>query len=170
MSDKTQAPAGDAAPAAAKKPKKKLFAILGIVALVLVVGGGATFWMMRKPAEAAAAEHPEEKPVDLAKAGIVKFEPFVVNLADPGAKRFLRVSVGIILPEAEEAKHIEESEVLRMQLRSDILDLLTTQTSDHIVTPEGKAELKKQILEKAHATLAPAEAHDVIFSDFVVQY
>ena len=173
MSDKTDKPAADGAGAAAKpanarKGKGKLFAILAVVVLVLAGGGGTAFWMMRTPAEAAEAEHTEE--IDLSKAGIVKFEPFIVNLADPGAKRFLRVSVGIILREAEEAKHIEESEVLRMQLRSEIIDLLTTQTSDHIVTAEGKAALKQEILERAHHTLAPAQAHDVIFSDFVVQY
>lgn len=170
MSDKTETPADNAAAKPAAKGKGKLFAILGVLVLVLVGGGGAAFWLMRTPAEAKEAEKPQEKAVDLTKAGIVKFEPFIVNLADPGAKRFLRVSVAIIVAEAEAAKHIEESEVLRMQLRSQILDLLTTQTSDHVVTAEGKTELKTAILEKAHETLAPAEVHDVIFSDFVVQY
>jgi flagellar FliL protein len=172
MSDKTEKPAAEGADAAAKpakatKGKGKLFAILGVVVLVLAGGGGTAFWMTRTPAEAAEAEHAE---VDLAHAGIIKFEPFIVNLADPGAKRFLRVSIGIIVPSEEVAKEIEHGEVLRMQLRSEIIDLLTTQTSEHVVTPEGKTALKKEILERAHHTLAPHAAHDVIFSDFVVQY
>ena len=173
MSDKTETPAAEGAdaakPAKAKKGKGKLFAILGVVVLVLAGGGGTAFWMMRAPAEAAEAE-PAEAHVDLAHAGIIKFEPFIVNLADPGAKRFLRVSIAIIVPSEDVAKEIEHGEVLRMQLRSEILDLLTTQTSEQIVTPDGKAALKKAILEKAHHTFAPHEAHDVIFSDFVVQY
>ena len=175
MSDKTEKPAAEGADAAAKpatanKGKGKLFTILGVVVLVLAGGGGTAFWMMRAPAEAAEAVEAEHAAVDLAHAGIIKFEPFIVNLADPGAKRFLRVSIGIIVPSEEVAKEIEHGEVLRMQLRSEIIDLLTTQTSEHIVTPEGKTALKKEILERAHHTLAPHEAHDVIFSDFVVQY
>ena len=166
----TQTPPANAAPA--KKSRGKLLLILGVVVLLLAGGGGAAFWWLRAPAEAADAEaagHVEKK-LDLAAAGIVSFEPFIVNLADPGAKRFLRINVRLLVPSAEEAKHIQESEVLLTQLRSDILELLTAQTSERIVSAEGKAELKKAIIEHAHATVAPAEIADVLFSDFVVQY
>jgi flagellar FliL protein len=171
MSDKPDAAAPDAA-AAPKKKSKKLLVILSAVFVVLLGGGAAAYFVLRAPAEAGEAKDgkKEQKPLDLAAAGIVNFEPFIVNLADANAKRFLRINVRLIVGEAEEAEHIQKSEVLLMRLRSDILDLLTEQTSDHIATAEGKAELKKAIAERAHATVAPAEVADVLFSDFVVQY
>jgi flagellar protein FliL len=172
MSEQTEekaTPAADAAAAPPKTGRGKLFLILGVVVVLLAGGGGAAFWWLRAPAEAAEAEHAPKK-LDLATAGIVNFEPFIVNLADPGAKRFLRINVRLLVPNAEEAAHIQESPVILMRLRSDILELLTAQTSEHIVSAEGKAELKKLIVEKAHDTVAPAEVVDVLFSDFVVQY
>jgi flagellar FliL protein len=158
--------------AAPKKKSRKLLVILSAVFVVLLGGGAAAYFALRAPAETADAKSDKKaaKPLDLAAAGIVNFEPFIVNLADANAKRFLRINVRLIVGEAEEAEHIQKSEVLLMRLRSDILDLLTEQTSDRVATAEGKAELKKAIAERAHATVAPAEVADVLFSDFVVQY
>jgi flagellar FliL protein len=161
------APTPEPTAAPKKGSKSKLFVIVGGVAVVLLGGGGAAFWMMRKPAEAKAVEAPKKKPD---ANGIVTFEPFVVNLADPGAQHFLRINVRLVVGEAEEAEKIQKSEVQLMRLRSDILELLTTETSEHIVTPEGKTELKKKINERAHHIVEPTEVADVLFSDFVVQY
>ena len=141
--------------------------IIGAV-VVLLGGGGGAFWMMRKPAEAKEVEEPKKE--THAGTGILSFEPFVVNLADPGAQHFLRINVRLIVKDEEEAKHIEHSEAMVMRLRSDILELLTTQTSEHITAPEGKAELRKEIGERASHILEPIEVDDVLFSDFVVQF
>lgn len=160
---------------AKKGGKGKLFLIIGLVVVLLGGGGAAAYFTMRKPAADAEGDHKEGKKEHAeeekkAGSGIVSFEPFVVNLADKNAARFLRINVRLIVGEEEEAKHIQESEVQVMRLRSAILDLLTAQTSEHIVTPEGKAALKKEIAEQATHILEHAEVSDVLFSDFVVQY
>lgn len=166
MSEPSEAPA-----AAPKKKKGKLFMILGVV-LVLLGGGGAAAYftlLQPKPAEGeeAAVEHKEPK--HDAK-GIINFEPFVVNLADPGGRRFLRINVRLLVPEEEEAKHVEESQVVLMRLRAAILELLTAQTSDGIASIDGKSALKASIVEHTRPILEPTEVSDVLFSDFVVQY
>jgi flagellar FliL protein len=160
---------GEPSEAPRKKSRAKLFVILAVVLVLLGGGGAGAFFMLRKPpaTEAAAA------PADAAKPeanGIVTFEPFIVNLADPGKRRFLRINVRLLVGEAEEAEHIQKSEVLQMRLRADILELLTEQTSESVTTAEGKAELKKTIAERAHHILEKTEIADVLFSDFVVQY
>jgi flagellar FliL protein len=154
---------------AGKKGKGKLFVILGVVFILLLGGGAGAFFMLRKPADPNA---PDAKK-DAAKkeaTGIVNFEPFVVNLADEGKRRFLRINVRLIVENEEEAEHITKSEVIHTRLRADILDLLTQQTSDHITTADGKAALKKEISERAHHILHETEVADVLFSDLVVQY
>jgi len=170
MADKDKEPAADpaAAPAKKKSSKGKFIIILGV--LVLLGGGGAAaFFAFRKPAESAAGDTTPKKPTK-APTGIISFEPFVVNLADPGAQHFLRISVRLIVAAEEEAKKIEESQVQLMRLRSGIVDLLTSQTSEHIVTQDGKNALKKEIAERASKIVEPIEVADVLFSDFVVQY
>ena len=55
------------------------------------------------------------------------------------------------------------------QLETAVLELLTQQTSQVINTPEGKAELKKQI-KKSTAKLLHHKVTDVLFTEFVVQF
>jgi flagellar FliL protein len=168
---KDAAKEGDASAADApkKKGRGKLFIILGVVIMLLGGGGAGAFFMLRKPADPAAAANGKHEEVKEAN-GIVNFEPFVVNLADPGGRRFLRINVRLVVPEEEEAKHIEENKVIQTRLRAAILELLAEQTSDHISTTEGKTALKKEISERAHHILKETEVADVLFSDFVIQY
>jgi flagellar FliL protein len=174
MSDapKVEAPAADA-PA---KPKSKLPLIAGAAVLVLAGagGGGYWWWSHRAPADpksaeaAAAAEKLEpHAPED---AGIVGFEPFVANLADEGGTRFLRASLKLVVAGADTAKEVEENAVERAQLQSAILEILTVHTAEQLVTPEGKAALKKEILEKTGHVLHSARVTDVLFTEFVVQF
>jgi flagellar FliL protein len=166
MADKESAPAEPAAPAKKKSSKGKFLLILGVLVLLLGGGGLAAFFTLRKPAGEAAAPKKEEK----APTGIISFEPFVVNLADPGSPHFLRVSVRLIVATEEEAKKVDESQVQLMRLRSAIVELLSSETAEHLVTADGKNAVKKEIAERAAKILAPIEVADVLFSDFVVQY
>ncbi len=138
-----------------------------LAGLVLLGGGGAgAYWMTnRAPAEGAAAKAPEPK-----EEGIVAFEPFVVNLADEGGARFLRVTLRLVVEGADEAKELEENAVDHARVRSSILELLATQTADQLVTPEGKVALKKEITERATHALHNIKVADVLFTEFVVQF
>lgn len=172
MSD---APKGDAPAegAAAAKPKSKLPLIAGAAVLVLAGagGGGYWWWSHRAPADPKAAEAPKKvEPHTPEDAGVVSFEPFVANLADEGGTRFLRASLKLVVEGAETAKEVEENAVERAQLQSAILETLTVQTAEALVTPEGKKELKKQILDKTGHLLHSAKVTDVLFTEFVVQF
>lgn len=166
----TPAPAAPAAPPAeapAKKKSSKLL-VIGLAAIVLAGGGGGAYWWSTRAA-AAATEPEPKKAVALHERGIVSFEPFVVNLADTSAPRFLRATIRLVVESAEVAKELQEAPAPMAQARATILDLLTTQTADVLVTPDGKAALRGAIKEHvAHA--AEVEVVDVLFSDFVVQF
>lgn len=170
----SEAPKGDAAgpegAAAPPKSKSKLPLLLGAAVVVLggAGGGGYWWWSHRAPADPNAAKVEEKH--DPADAGVVSFEPFVANLADEGGTRFLRTSLKLVVAGAETAKEVEESAVERAQLQSAILEVLTVQTAEQLVTPEGKAALKKQVLEKAGHVLHNAKVTDVLFTEFVVQF
>jgi flagellar FliL protein len=174
MSDapKAEAPAADA-PA---KSKSKLPLIAGAAVIVLAGAGGGGYWWWShrapadpKAAEAAAAAEKVE-PHTPEDAGIVGFEPFVANLADEGGTRFLRASLKLVIAGADTAKEVEENAVEHAQLQSAILEILTVHTAEQLVTPEGKAALKKEILEKTGHVLHSARVTDVLFTEFVVQF
>ena len=174
MSEKTEAPT-ESAGTPKKKGNGKLFIILGVVLVLLGGGGAAAYFTLRAPKDDAAPGEKAKADADAHKKkpeanGIVNFEPFVVNLADTGGRRFLRINVRLLVPELEEAEKIQKSEVVLMRLRSAILELLTAQTSEQVVSLEGKETLKVAIAARVKPILEPMEVSDVLFSDFVVQY
>jgi len=157
----------EATPAAeAVKPKSRKFLVIAALAVLLAAGGGGAYWYTRT-AEAKAA-HPA--PEASAERGAIAFDPFVVNLADTSASRFLRITVLVLVEDAKTAAHVKENVVGVMQARSAILELLTLQTSDRLATPDGKATLKKAIVDRIFTVLNGLKVVDVLFSDFVIQF
>jgi flagellar FliL protein len=159
----------DTTPAAGKKSKKGLF--MTVIALVLLGGGGAgAYFFYLKPAPKHAVAEAEPEPEPEHATGIVKMEPFVVNLADTGASRFLRCNLSLVVADEALAKEIEEKPVELARVRSAILELLALQQADQLVTPEGKEALKQQIVERAAHAVHELKVADVLFSEFVIQF
>jgi flagellar FliL protein len=151
------------APARKKKGRGPIFVLL--VLLLVGGGGGAYWWLSRTPAVEAA---PREVP--LAERGLVPFEPFMVNLADGGGNRFLKVTLQLVLESPEKAEAVTSTPVVVSRIRSEILELLTQQTGTALVTPDGKAALKTAIGERLADVLDGGKVIDVLFSEFVVQF
>jgi len=166
MSDKPATPAEGQAPAA-KSGSGRLLVIAG-AAVVLLAGGGGAFWWFSRGPHAAAAEAPKKEAAETG-GGVVPLEPFLVNLADKGGARYLRTTVKLVVPDEKVAERIVKSEVAVTRTRSAILELLTTETAERLVTAEGKAALKKSISERV-SPLVGVQVTDVLFADFVVQF
>lgn len=139
------------------------------VAVAALAGGGYYYKSQAAHAEEGEAAH-EEKTVSPKDRGLVSFEPFVANLADEGGRRFVRVTVQLVVADALQGAEMTETPVLMMQARAIILELLGMQTADALVTPEGKVALRQAIAERVAEALHEIEVVDVLFSDFVVQF
>jgi len=157
-----------AAPAAKKQGGRGKMMIVAAAVVVLGGGGGFFYWKKSHAIEDGTTVHAATKK-DVEATGVVPMEAFLVNLADSNASRFLRVTLRLVVETPAEAKEIEESPVDQARARSAILELLATQQSATLVTPEGKDALKKAIAERASKVLK-REVHDVLFTDFVVQF
>ena len=160
-------PTPDAKPA--KGGKGKMLVIIGVATVAILGGGGYAAWHFLKPPAEGAPGAEKAAKVEKPATGIVTFEPFVANLADAGGRRYARVSVRVIVGNEAEAKEIQENAVTLTRLRASILELLSTQTAEHIVTPDGRAELRKAIAAEADGIVKPLKVSDVLFADFVVQ-
>lgn len=171
MSEPNQTESPKAGGAGGKKSRKGLVLVLGLL-VALVAGGGAGgywWWQGRAQAsgggEAGASHAPAEAPT-----GMLTFDPFVVNLADKEAPRYLKVNLRLVVSGVENPAEVQEDPVRMLRLRSAILEYLSQQTADVLVTAEGKEALKKAVAERATPLLGHGKVTDVLFSEFVVQF
>jgi flagellar FliL protein len=97
---------------------------------------------------------------------IFSLDTFIVNLADKGGKRYLRMTIDLEL-DSEEL----ESEVKKRlpQVRDSILTILPTKRFDDISSAKGKTALRDQMLERINGLMARGKVTNIYFKEFVVQ-
>jgi flagellar FliL protein len=111
-----------------------------------------------------AQQEAEEKEASIGP--MYKMETLIVNLADQGGKRYLRVTMELELSSSEVVAEIEK----RMpQLRDAILMILPTRQYADISTTQGKISLRDEILAKMNSYLKKGSILTIYFTEFVVQ-
>jgi flagellar protein FliL len=149
------------------EPKKRSRLIpLLLVALAAGGGGGWYWWQGQRAASAAGpAAHHQAAPQPVS---LLPLETFTVNLADPGASRYLRTTVQLVLAGTSTAGDVARDQLALVRTRSAVLELLTTRTAGQLTTLEGKSALKADLARDVSQALGH-EVTDVLFTDFVVQ-
>lgn len=113
--------------------------------------------------EAAKGGH-GEKGKDKAPSNNVSLPAFVVNLADPNARRYLKLVI-----EVEMTSDPDSLEANKAKIRDSLLLLLSSKTSQDLTTLEGKITLRKEIVDRINQALGQAKVARVYFTDFVIQ-
>jgi hypothetical protein len=92
--------------------------------------------------------------------------PFIVNLADDGARRYLRATLQLALRKESYKKHFGK---LDPRMRDALLTLLSSQRTDQLLKPEGKEQLRKEIASQINDILGKEVVDEVYFIDFLIQ-
>jgi flagellar FliL protein len=157
--------------AAEAKPKRKLplkLIIIAVVALALLGGGGFFAWRHFSGAggghEGGAAESAEGE--DGGGRQTLRLEQFIVNLIDPLGRRYLKVQIEL---EIDSLEAMEEAGKKNAQIRDSIITLLTSKSYADIESPEGKLQLRQEIISRVNQFLHKGKAVNAYFTDFVVQ-
>ena len=144
-----------------KSKSKKLLIIIPLL-LVLLGGGGAGAYF--KFARAPAVSTEEKKQVE--STVYYEMDTLIVNLADPGGKRFLKATIKLKM---SSPSVMEECKSHNFQMRDLVLTLLSSKECEEVMSPEDKVVLKKQIMETLNRMLQKGQALDVYFTEFLVQ-
>ncbi len=147
---------------AKKKGNKTLIIIIAAVCIVLGAGGFLGFKLLAsKGGEEEAAK--EEIAV---KTSIISLDPFVLNLSDRG--RYLKVTIQF---EVEDENMQETVTSKTPQLRDTIITLVSSKSLNSISSPEGKFQLKDEILFRANQIMGMEKdvVKNLYFSEFVMQ-
>ena len=181
MPEEITAPNADATQVApAKKKSRKLILIALILILLAGGGGGFYYWRVRAASKALAAKesagqkdsdkHGKTGTADGGDAGVtqvIELQPFIVNLADKNESRYLRMSISLGVAEGDGVSKADP--LFTTKIRNAILATISTRTSEQILTVEGKAELRKEMLIAARAAASAPEVLTIYITDFIIQ-
>ncbi len=154
--------------------KAMIMALGGVVLLFAMMGGG--FFMMWQKMNASIAQIQSANTKDAKGHGAKeeeevvkpthKLETMIVNLADQGGKRYLRVTMELELSTPEVLEEITKK---LPQLRDTILMVLPSKQYTEISTTEGKIALRDELIAKINALLKKGTVTTIFFTEFVVQ-
>lgn len=100
------------------------------------------------------------------KGSLLSLDPFIANLADEGGRRYLKATFQIDFGNAD----VPPAMQARLpQARDLLLTLFTSKTFDDIRTPEGKQQLREEIIARVNQVLDRDLAKAVYFTEFIVQ-
>jgi len=139
--------------------------ILIIVVLVVALAGGLAAYLFlfsgssHKPAAEAKKEESKE-----VKTSLVALDSFVLNLAERG--RFLKVTMQFELTDAANLPLVNDK---TPQLRDAIITLVSSKSVESVSSPEGKFQLKDELLLRANQAMGKDVFKNLYFTEFVMQ-
>jgi flagellar FliL protein len=152
---------------------KILVLLIGVLMVLMMGMGGGLFLMWNKlstislQANANTGTQPSQSAVVKHSLGpIYTLDTFIVNLADKGGKRYLRVTIDLELQNSE----MQAELVKRLpQVRDSILMILPSKRFDDISSMDGKVALRDEILNTLNGFLTQGKITKIYFKEFVVQ-
>ncbi len=154
-----------------KKSKLKLIIILLLLLVILGGAGAGAYFFFLKGGDEAQTEEKAKKDNKKAEmkneiGPLYSFDAFIVNLADPGGNRYLKVSMQA---EVDNEKVMEELEKRKPQIRDIVLTVLSSKTYSEISTAQGKLALKQEIMRRINLALSTGSVVNIYFMEFVAQ-
>ena len=160
------------------KPRKKgkMKWVLMLLLLLLFGGGGAGVWYYffsslpgsQNASQQAGSGSPTQtvktQPAENLQTAVL--DPFLVNLADPLGKRYIKVTFEV---EIIDPKVAEELVKQKPKIRDSIITLLSSKTYADLAPPESKLELKNEIVSRLNQILGGPKVKRVFFTEMVIQ-
>jgi flagellar FliL protein len=147
-----------------KSGKKNLLIVIVIVVLALALAGAGFAYLQFFKAKPGAVENRKEEKKET-KSALIAIDPFVLNLAEQG--RFLKVSMQFEIADATQQQSVNEK---MPQLRDAIITLVSSKSAEAVSSPEGKFQLKDEILLRANQAMGKGVVfRNLYFTEFVMQ-
>jgi len=153
-----------------KKSSISIVQIIIIVLLLAVLGlGGFIAWKLVNLDMPAAQTEQMEAESAAAAAGpgiLIDMENITINLADEDESRFLRVKMKLEVKDEESKAKVD---AFNAQIKDLIITTLSSKTFDDVRTPQGKYNLKEELIYRINTFVGGEPVKNMFFSDFVAQ-
>ena len=145
------------------KPGNKSLILIIVVLVVALAGGVAAYLLLFSGSHKPAAEAKKEEQKE-AKTSLIALDSFVLNLSERG--RFLKVTIQFELTDAANLPMVNEK---MPQLRDAIITLVSSKSVESVSSPEGKFQLKDELLLRANQAMGKDVFKNLYFTEFVMQ-
>jgi flagellar basal body-associated protein FliL len=143
-----------------KTRRRTYFVPAAFMTVAALVIAGIWFWTSRDRGS------PDWVPGDPKIPYTLHLDTFVLNLADPEQRSYLRA--GIDLGLNHELKREEESACVS-KVRDTILSVLAETKGGDLITAAGKGALKKDVLQALQQRVPQLGVEEVYFTEFLIQ-
>ncbi len=159
--------AEDASKEAPKKKGKLKWILVGVV-LLLLLGGGyfAYIKFFAAPAEEGAEQSQTAQPKGPRDAQTVTLPTFLVNLADPLGRRYLKLTMDVEVDGKQSADNLQKN---MPKVRDALILLLSSKTYSDLASLESKQLLKMEIVNQLNLILETSGVLQVYFTELVIQ-
>ena len=143
---------------------KKLL-IIALIVVVLLAGASGAIVLKVWKGGGKTAEAAEKLPTT-----IVVLEERTVNLADRDTARFVRLTVALEIQGKDDVE--KQAEEKKPKLFDRLIEITGRQTFKNLLTPEGKAQLKKQLVVGFTQVLQEDTSWsvtNVLFTDIIME-
>ncbi len=155
-----------------KKGGSKITKLLMLLLPILLIAAGGIYFMMFQGnketntinAAIATADLAGEQPIS---GNIVDLDTFTINLADPGASKFLKMTLSLEVTGSKKA--VDEVNANMPKIRDIIITVVSSRTYDEIRTERGQTIFKNDIKTRVNAFLKEGRVINVYKKEFVAQ-
>jgi len=127
--------------------------------VIVLLGAGGWLWSRRNSAPAVEAG---------SQSGVkstLHLDSFVVNLADPDQRSYLRVGIDLGL-----GRVIGKDDSVPVALvRDAILGVLSQKTAEDLLGAQGKEKLKDDLQQALNQRAPELDVREVYFTEFLIQ-
>jgi len=154
---------------------KKVIVIISLAVFIFMAAIGGGFYMLWSKMsqmnvagteETVAEEGEEDGEEDDTIGPMYSLDSFVVNLAEGGSNRYLRVTMELELDNEVLKTELEQR---LPQVRNAMLMILPTKKTSDINTVDGKLTLRDQLIDEINGFLTTGEITNIYFTEFVIQ-
>lgn len=155
-----------------KKGGKLKWIIIGVVLLALLgVGGYFGYTMFLAPqddqaAEETMAEGEGQESLETLEGTLVPLPVFLVNLADPLGRRYLKLGMEVEVRDPEVQADIAKYEA---RIKDSLLLYLSSQTYDSLSSMDAKLQLKQEVADRLTQILGKGTVLRVYITEMVIQ-
>ncbi|MGJ3523939.1 flagellar basal body-associated FliL family protein [Nitratidesulfovibrio sp. D1] len=169
--------AEEAAPPKKKSGKLKWIILVLLLFVLAGAGGGAYWWFVMRPAAQPAEGSPEAAKTEAkadAKGGeapgrnakVAKLPTFLVNLADPTGRRYLKLTMEVEVGSDATAKELEGQSA---KVRDAVILLLSSKSYADLAPIESKLQLKNEVADRLNQILGGPKVLRVYITEMVIQ-